>query len=358
MFKELLLDNSKIGDSINNYFNLNYDDVAITDDISDNDVYKKIRYNVRFDCKKLFLDVFINSSGKTTLGVNQGKMQEEKKKLAEFIVKECTISDKENANKSSLFKNIDFEKFIAIINLIKQEDSCKEVTTEVDTKEKLIYKLKGRYNDTVTVTYFKTNSNLRVQGLSLLLYNLLISYIYEIIDVKDIVSELNNNLKQNVGEATVEEQYKFYLPYSYDKHTEKLKKSLLKAVYNLNVNSQEYTCTELVFEVLRALEGHIKITLYNDFNITSSNKYGTLNMFIYDDESEEVLVKSKYKGLMKDKAEYYKKAYKHIVIYRHSYFHWDYPSGFGIDETKQIDDIDEAKSLIRDTLSIIDEYYI
>ena len=113
-----------------------------------------------------------------------------------------------------------------------------------------------------------------------------------------------------------------------------------------------------VFEELRALEGHVKITLYNDFNIKSSNKYGTLNMFSYDDEANEVSIKPKYEGLMKNKDEYYKKAYKHIVIYRHAYFHWDFPNDFGIDETKQIDDIVEAKALIRDTLALIDEYYI
>lgn len=358
MFKELLLDNSKIEDSINDYFNINYDEVSITDKIDDHDNYKKIRYNINFDDKSLFLDVFINSKGKTTLTVNQGKMQDEKKKLAEFIVDECTITDKEHANKSCLFENVDFEKFIGVIKLTEKEDSCENITKEVDTEEKVIYKLKGKYNDTVTVTYFKTKSNLRVQGLSLLLYNLFTSCIYEIIDTKDLVNQLDNNLKQNSGTGTVEGQYKCYLPNSYDKHTEKLKKSLLKSVYNLNVNSQEYTCTELVFEVLRALEGHIKITLYNDFNITSSSKYGTLNMFSYDDEANEVSIKPKYEGLMGNKAEYYKKAYKHIVIYRHAYFHWDFPNDFGIDETKQIDNIDEAKVLIRDTLSVIDEYYI
>ena len=163
-----------------------------------------------------------------------------------------------------------------------------------------------------------------------------------------------------MNKATVEEQFKLYLPNSHSKHSDKLKKSLLKAVYNLNVTSQEYTCTDLTFEVLRALEGHVKITLSNDYKVECPNKYGTLSMFHFDETTDTSTLSKSVKLLVNDaqKIVYYEKAYKHIVIYRHKIFHWDYPDAFGVDETIQIDNIEDAKKIIIDILSLIDEYYV
>lgn len=361
MYTDLLLDNTKIEQVIKKYFEINYNNIKVLPDVKPNtNNFTETRYNVEFDDKKLFLSVFINSKGKTSLKVKEGKLQDEKAKLADFIIKECKLADENQKNKSMLFKNIDFSDFEETLELIREEELCTSLIKDKDDKKEVIYKLKCKYNDIVTVTYNKSTSNVRIQGLPLLLYNLCVSYINELVEVDDVVSNLEKNFNQNVSSSTVEEQFKLYLPNSHDKHTEKLKKSLLRAVYNLNINSQEYTCTDLVFEVLRALEGHIKITLNRDYEITSSKVYGNLDMFKYDYDNEIASIKSQAKRKIKsknDKVNYYEKAYKHIIIYRHKYFHWDFPDEFGNDGTVQIDDIDDAKNLIRDTLKIIDEYY-
>lgn len=361
MYTDLLLDNTKIEQVINKYFEKKYNNTKVLPDVKPNtNNFTETRYNVEFDDKKLFLSVFINSKGKTSLKVKEGKLQDEKAKLADFIIKECKLADGNQKNKSMLFKNIDFSDFEETLELIREEELCTSLIKDKDDKKEVIYKLKCKYNDIVTVTYNKSTSNVRIQGLPLLLYNLCVSYINELVEVDDVVSNLEKNFNQNVSTSTVEEQFKLYLPNSHDKHTEKLKKSLLRAVYNLNINSQEYTCTDLVFEVLRALEGHIKITLNRDYEITSSKVYGNLDMFKYDYDNEIASIKSQAKRKIKsknDKVNYYEKAYKHIIIYRHKYFHWDFPDEFGNDGTVQINDIDDAKNLIRDTLKIIDEYY-
>ena len=360
MYKELLLDNTKMVQAIYNFFNMRYKEVKVLpEDRPNNSKFIETRYNVEFDGEKLFLGVFINSKGKTTLKVKEGKHQDIKAKLADFIKIHCKVPNSMH-NKSMLFKLINFDEFVKVIELIKKDGLCQEVNIIKDDTNERIYKLKGSYNDIVTVTYKKTTENVRIQGIPLLVYNLCVSYVNELVSIDKVIENLDENLNENISTLSIEEQYKLYLPNSYDKHTEKLKKSLLRAVYNLNVNSQEYTCTELVFEVLRALEGHIKITLSKDYGITSSSVFGKLSMFTYDYNNDSARVKdyAKTKILqVKDRVSYYEKAYKHIVIYRHKYFNWDFPDVFGNDGTVQLDDVNVAKKLIKDTLAIIDEYY-
>lgn len=361
MYKELLLDNTKIEQAINDFFYIKYGGAKVEpQNKPNNNGFIEIRYNVKFDGKSLFLTVFINSKGKTTLKVKEGKLQDIKMELAEYIKENCKMQSSKECNKSMVFPKINFSEFEEVLDLIKEEELCEKTTPIKDDCNEVVYKLKGKYNDVVTITYNKNTTNIRIQGLSLLLYNLCVSYMNELVDVEEIVQNLEDNFKQNVSPSIIEEQFKYYLPNSYDKHTDKLQKSLLKSVYNLNVNSQEYTCTELVFEVLRALEGHVKITLSRDYEVTSSNVFGNLDMFKYDYDNNIASIKSKTKSKIlriKDRVAYYEKAYKHIVLYRHKYFHWDFPDDFGNDGTVQIDDIKDAKNLIKDTLKIIDEYY-
>jgi hypothetical protein len=221
-------------------------------------------------------------------------------------------------------------------------------------------KFEGKWSDKVTLTYTKSTKSVRIQGRPLLLFNVIDSYFNELIDVEKIVAVLEDNFGENVEKEIVEDQFKMYLPNSHNKHTDKLKKSLLKAVYNLNITSQEYTCTELTFEVLRAVEGHIKLTLLNDYGVNSPNKYGTLTMFSFDENTDTATLKEPVRSKVSDnkKIDYYEKVYKHIVVYRHKIFHWDYPDVLGVDETIQIENVEDAKNIIKDSLALIDEYYL
>lgn len=359
MFKDLKLNRDNIEQVIIIYAENNYKSYSLNK-IEKNPMLT--RYELKLDDKNLFIDFYFNSKGGTTIQVNNGKEQEEKEKIANYISthKICLMAKKEENNRSMLFKNIDIDKYISVIELIKNDTkNCKSVISDEDDETKHIVKFEGRWSDKVTITYTKSTNNVRIQGRPLMLFNEITSYFNELVDLDNVVDMLEDNFKQNISKNTIEEQYKAYLPYSYNKHSNKLKKSLLRSVYNLNVNSQEYTCTELCFEVLRALEGHIKLTLFNDYNIESPNKYGTLQMFKFKEETDSAILKEPTRSKISDmeKIEYYEKSYKHIVIYRHKIFHWDYPDISGIDETIQLENVDDAKIIIKDTLSVIDEYY-
>lgn len=359
LFKDIKLNRDNLEKVLDIYAKNNYSTYSL------NKIVKSqilTRYNIVFEEKKLFLDFHFNNKGGTTIQVNNGQEQEEKKKIATFLSTHplCLMEGSNENNRSMLFKDIDKENFSGVIEIIKEEsENCSKVLSEIQDDTKILIKLEGRWSDKVTITYNKNTENVRVQGRPLVLYNEITSFFNEVIDNDKIVETLEENFQQNINPKSIEEQYINYLPNSYDKHTDKLKKSLTKAVYNLNVTSQEYTCTELAFEVLRALEGHVKLTLLRDFNIRSTSKHGTLTMFSFDENTSVATMREPARTTVKnkDKITYFEKAYKYIVVYRHKIFHWDYPDVVGMDQTIQFEDVNDVKQIIIDILSVIDEYY-
>lgn len=359
MFKDLLLNRDLIEKDITLFVNENYSNGKVTREEKSKTM---VRFNIYSDEKKYFIDLYFNNKGGSTINISNGKETEEKTKLANYIKanQKSITTDKNEYNRSVLFKKILFQDYIAFLELIKENtDLCSSMQILKDDGKENIQKLQSTRQDSVTLTYNKNTKNLRVQGRPLYLFNELFSYFNELVDVSGVVDNLVENYKFNITLGQIEEQYKHILKNSYDKHTDKLKKSLYKSIFNLNLDKSEVTCTELTFEVLRALEGHIKLTFLRDYEIESPNKWGTLIMFKYCDETDTVNLKPEYKNIIKcdKKINYYEKAYKHYVVYRHNIFHWDYPTILEADQTVHIDDINDAKNIIRDTLLIIDEYY-
>lgn len=360
MFKDLKLNRDNIEEVLKLYAKENYSKSSIREEIKNQFL---TRFNIELDNKSFFIDFHFNNKGGTTIQIANGKETEEKEKIANYVKNHplCYMASKEENNRSILFKNIDFEDFNEVINILKDDcENCKNIISEQSDDKKIIIKLEGRWSDKVTITYTISTKNVRVQGRPLLLYNEVSSYFNELIDIEDIVDNLEENFHQNIEKSTIEEQFKRYLPNSFDKHTEKLKKSLMKAVYNLNIDSHEYTCTELTFEALRAIEGHVKLTLSNDYKIRCRNQHGTLQMFSFDKNTNLGKLKEPERSIVGDlqKILYYEKVYEVIVKYRHRIFHWDYPDELGTDETVHIEEIDEAKAIIIKMLELIDEYYI
>ena len=358
MFKDLMINRDNIEQVIEEFCRNNYINYTID---KGKQGENKIRYNIDFDNNKMFLDVYYNNKGGTTLQTSNGKLIEEKTKLATFIVNNplCKMSTNSSHNRDILFENITLDEFNEIIEIIKEEDDYDKELLNKEKEDKIIVKLQGRWSDKVTLIYTFRTKNVRIQGRPLILFNLCCSYFNELLDIENVIDCLQHNYTSNISKENINEQYLKYLPKSHDKHSEKLKKSLIKAVYNLNLKQQEYTCTELVFEVLRALEGHIKLTLLRDYNIKNKNRYGSLSMFKFNRDTGIVTLARKYIDIIDDaeKIAYYEHAYKHYVVYRHNLFHWDYPDDIENDNTEQLENIEDTKTIIMETLKIIDNYY-
>ena len=287
MFKELLLNVDNIESVINDYFRENYCNYEVVLNEAKTKPNNKV-YDVSFDKRKLFLSVFINKFGKVTLKVKEGKEQEEKELLAKYIINspKCKIKSEEK-NKNLVFKNIDLEDFKNVISIIDEEDWCISCTETENNETKLAYKIVGRYRDRLTVSYFRTTNKVTLQGAPLEVYNYTISFFNELLEIEEVIDTMNEVCNESVEVTTIEDKFKAVMPNSYNKHTERLKKSLIKSVYNLEVTCQNLTCTELIFEPLRALEGHIIVTLSKNYNVVKPFK-NNLSMFKYDEENDIV----------------------------------------------------------------------
>lgn len=361
MFKELLLNIDNIEIVINDYFREKYSNYEVTLNEKKSKTNNKV-YDVKFDRRSLFLSVFINKQGKVTLKVKEGKEQEEKELLAKYIINspKCKINE-EIKSKNSSFKNIDFDDFENVISIIKEEEWCTSCSPTEDNKIKLSYRVVGRYRDGVTINYFKTTNKVTLQGLPLEVFNYTVSLFNELLEIDEVVNNMNEVCNENITVTTIEDKFKCIMSNSFGKHTDKLEKSLIKSVYNLEATCQNLTCTELIFEPLRALEGHIIITLSKDYGIVKPFK-SNLSMFTYNKDNDIVNFRNSADEdkvrEKNNKVDYYKKAYKHIVKYRHRYFHWDWNEELNQDLTLHLDDVEVTKGIILDTLKLIDEYYI
>jgi hypothetical protein len=353
MYKDLKLNRDAIHGALNQYASENYTNYKIQENKKNNLV---TCYNFECDDKKFFLSFYFNNKGGTTIKIKEGEEQNEKEKIADYIKSNpsCLLADSKDNNRSISYKKIRFDDYNEIIDMIKTEcEHCNRVLKEEVNDKQRLYKFEGKWGDKVTVNYVISTKNVRIQGRPLLLFNEISSIFNELIDESQVVKNLEQNYGEVLEETEIDRDFKQYLPNSFDKHTDKLKKSLLKAVYNLHIDSQEYTCTELTFEVLRALEGHIKLTLLLDYKVRCPNRYGTLEMFTY----KELLEPARSMIADSNKIAYYEKAYRYFVVHRHKIFHWDYPELAHLDETIQYEDISEVHNIIKETLTLIDEYY-
>ncbi len=357
MFRDLLLNRNNIKRAIEFFCKCNYKHFEISEV-----TYERFtRYNIDFDGNNMFLDVFFNKRGGTTLQTHNGKNLEEKQKLAKYISEsdlcKCGIDSK--LNRTMVFKKVLLEDFETVLKIIFEDEYYLATIFKCDNENNIIVKLEGCWEDKVTLTFYKTTNTVMLQGRPLALFSTISSLFNELIDIDNMVESLYGTYQIDISPESIEEQYIALLPNSHEKHPCKLKKSLLKSIYNLNVPKQPYTCTELVFEVLRALEGHIKLTLSTIYNVRVSNAYGSLYMFTYDDNTRMVSISSDVikKISNTEKVEYYKEAYKYYKEYRHKIFHWDFPEDIALDSTEQLEDIEDAKNIIRDTLKLIDKFY-
>ena len=309
----------------------------------------------------MFLDIFYNNKGGTTIYTSNGKYTDEKERIAKFIIEYpmCLSIGVPSHKRDMLIRNVDPEEFKNVVKLLKEDDDCEGFDEETSDKNTII-KFNGSWGDKFTLTYYNNTKNARLQGRPLFLFSSCVSLFYEKVSLTEYVSFFTTKYPGEITEEAIVNLYKTLLPNSHDKHPEKLKRSLLKAVSNLYADEQRFMCTELTFEALRALEGHIKLTLLKYYSISSPNEHGTLQMFRHNEADGSVSILSSYEEMIGNpsRIQYYKDAYKYYIENRHRLFHWDYPDSIELDTTEQIEDVEDAKSIIRDTLEMIDRFYL
>lgn len=368
MFKDLNINIDNLETAINEYFKQKYSNVNVALNPKKTTEKNKV-YDINYDENYLFISIFIKDNGKYTIKVKEGKNQHEKEKLAQYIVEKCScdINDvqEEAINETYTYKNIDSETIDGLITMFKTDELIESIDEVRNDGIRIIYKIIGLNKDKLTMTYYNTKKVV-IQGKEKETFSYIRAIFDSIIGEEEVVKTLNENYKADTELSEIHRKYNEVMIYSKDEHSEEFKKSLLSTMYNLVVDCQKSTYTDFIFEPMRLLELHIIKTLYVDFGIrrpenTEKRRYNNLYVFKRDRGTGQVTFRNeddRVKVADKGKEEYYLKAYNHIYNFRHSlYFHTDYNFELDTEIINHIEDIQEARNLILDTLRLIDEYY-
>lgn len=350
-FKGLNLDRRNIIPSVKRYCSIHYGDkYEVASEFVDKGTTRK-RLHITVDNRPFYIDFHFNTSdGTTTIEDSGGREVYLKQQLAKFIREDCLLSNN-CSNNWFVVDNIDRNDFNSILEIIQEEELYKETLIREQDEKKFIYQCKSKYDEKVTITYYNSGKVV-VQGRPLLLFNDIITMFSELIDDDDITEVFNDCYQIDIKKDSVIKQYEIKMPNSYDKHTPKLKKVLLQAVYNTNIRGDMFEYSYLVYPALRALEGHIKY-VYKDNQITGYKSIGS----IFDKVGNVFYLQEDYKeNLDEGKVKYIEDAYNYYYANRHTLFHWD-NLDLPQDGTRIIENYGEAIRIINDTLKRIDSYY-
>lgn len=359
-FKGLNLCREKIKESIERYLSIYFDEVIVSD-MEDKGGPRK-RFNIKIPKGDFYIDFHFNTKGTTTIDDFGGapEFEEIKKGIASFVKENCMINCSCN-DSWFVAKNIDKDDFELVLEMLVESDYHlgNKIDSEDQNESRVIYKLKGIYNEELTITYFNTRT-VMIQGKTLLLFNEALAAVSELLEVEDIPKCYNSVYKLEINKDAVREQVKVHMQNSHDKLPTKLNKCIHQAVYYLFIEGDMFEYSAIPLTAFRALEGHMKYAL-KEFGIYTNRQNTIGNCYKKNNNSGKYELKTEFVESINNnyKVRNLEEAYNQYHDLRHMLSHWDdFEEGIEIDSTTMIDNIGTAKTYIIDTLKIIDSYYV
>lgn len=284
--------------------------------------------------------------------------------LADSLAKEALGigSDKSGITARSngvVAKGIKKKDFESILELIKDDFSDINIVTRgIPYAVQYELTINKPNRQRLTVNYYENKDKIWISGRQEDLFNVLTLYIVELLEMEEIPAFLNTVHNMEIDRDVVETEFEKMFPNAKDKLPTEMKKYLHQAVYNLHVEGNIYVANYLVEPALRPLEAILKLALkengipirqedqdHDSFFVfkEKNGKYKLRDQFVKDEHSREFL-------------KYLEKCYGFYHLNRNTLFHWDDPTE-KTDTTRILNSIAEAVVIIRDSISLIDEYY-
>lgn len=211
----------------------------------------------------------------------------------------------------------------------------------------------------ITINLYEEKKKIWISGRQEDLFNRLVLYLVELLEIDEIPNFLNTIHETNIDKDVVESEFRTFFPNSHDKLPKDLLRYLHQAVFNLHVSTNVYVANYLVEPAIRPLEGILKIALKNNNIPIRKDGSDHDSFFVFkeiDDDRyklrEEFILETHSRNLLN----YLAKCYTYYHKNRNTLFHWDDPTEER-DTTRILNTIEEAVSIIRDAIALIDEYY-
>lgn len=272
----------------------------------------------------------------------------------EDVEKVCVRSNGIVANK------IKYEDLKSIIDLLSEDfkDLKKSDEVEIPYGKQFEISIENPTKQKLKISYYNGKNKLWIDGKKEDLFNRLTSYIIELLEVDEIPEFLNTVNNLNVDKDIVESEFESYFPNSYKLLPADLNKYLHQAVYNLHIVGNMYVANFLAEPAIRSLEPILKIAL-KDNNIPirkPENDYDSF--FVFENKGDRYVLQDNYKNIKhsKELLDYLSRFYTFLSKNRNTLFHWDDPT-VSPDTTRILNSVEEAYTLIKDSIRLIDEYY-
>ncbi|MFW2491695.1 viroplasmin family protein [Clostridium chromiireducens] len=259
-----------------------------------------------------------------------------------------------------LANKIKYDDLKGIIELLKEDFEDFECSDENEIPYGIQFEISIKIptSQKLKINYYNGKNKLWIQGKKEDLFNRLSLYIIELLEVDEIPDFLNTVHNLDIDKDVVGTEFTNYFPNSYNLIPKDVKKYLHQAVYNLHIMGKMYVTNFLSEPAIRSLEPILKVALKdNDIPIRKEgNDYDSF--FVFEKKDNKYKLKESYK---KDKhskqlLNYLSKYYTFFHDNRHTLSHWDDPTAT-IDTTRILNTVEEAHTLIRDSIKLIDEYY-
>ncbi|MEH2247535.1 type II toxin-antitoxin system RnlA family toxin [Nostoc sp.] len=246
---------------------------------------------------------------------------------------------------------------------LKNEDSDVTeifVSTISEDLTKKTIKAISKYNDSLTLTYYKITNKLLIQGKPLYGYYQISYFLAQFTDLNGFLEivykgeEAPNTI--NVDENFIEKQLKTLLPNAYSNLGEGILK-MLRTSYTLkdiSIPLPDYSC--YVFPALRALEGTMRRLLFSEvgYSIEVDNENYFRGIFYRDSIGSFVVTNNFKQEIGNSKiCDSLEVCYNYFIQQRHTLFHAnDFTDTSAFIETKE-----KANQIIEKVVKIIDQAY-
>lgn len=358
-FKELNLDRTRLKECVEEYWEVNnLQGGAYSEEAA---FRHRVKY-VQDGCDVLVEFIFIRN-GTTTIHTKIGKHYDKGEQLALYL-KDKLVEDSRKSVAVSV-KGINQETFEFLIEslqeLNREDAEVAEISVVVNAEDqaKKAVRATSKYNDSLTLTHYRTKNTLLIQGKPLYTYAQVTYFLANFTDLNGFIAIVSKGEEDpnsiEIDKDSVETELKAVLPSAYTEVGEGILKMLRTSfmLKDISIPLPDYSC--YVFPALRALEAVMRRLLFNaGYSIQNDNENSFRGIFSRDVNGNFSVSSNFRMELGNNKiCEALDHCYDYFVQQRHSLFH----ANDFTDSSRFISTKEHANQVIETIVNKIDTAY-
>ncbi|WML51700.1 viroplasmin family protein [Neobacillus sp. PS3-12] len=345
-------------DAINWAKESGYEHVIISYDYEGIEKWAKRDWAAKKNISKDYVTLFDNASRGITVTFNKVKAHSSINfnEIADKLAKGALLKKGIRSNKDGgiTIYGIDREELELIFDLIQSENPNFKLYTNTERQGCINFTLTSD-DYRVVINCYDTGRTV-VQGKDSPFMQYTLTLLLQLCENEDdVVETLNAFNMVTINPQIVEDRFNEVLP-NYRHTSNKLDMSLKQAAYNLTISGVRYDYSDLPMPILRAIDYYLH-GIFKSIGLITVTSSGKNNFgFFVADSDDNYLLQTAHAEKFGDerKVAFVNKLYNFYHKNRHTLFHWDEEP----EDTRVLSSIEEARDIILDGFTLLDEYYI